>query len=244
MYTAGQWYTSGTFYGAASLIAIVLIGLLTVWVTYSVGVIKKRLTYTLVQTIPLVTATSTIPKEDLQVLYRGASLAEPRIVALRLSNQGSRDIRSDDFDQGKPLEIEVGAHIVTQLSMKPKPPDTHISGLRFENTKVIVEPSLIRRRQSITLELLVDGHTSKLSVDSPLVDVDIKEQDSEDRGFLSSLPWLGTLAVLALVANVPFFLNLQNAPQWLVAIAGVTAAAFILTLIEFLQRWSRRRNRH
>jgi len=50
---AEHWYTSPTSYGAASLLAVVMVGAVTVSVTYVVGAAKRQLTYGLDQDLPL-----------------------------------------------------------------------------------------------------------------------------------------------------------------------------------------------
>jgi hypothetical protein len=97
-----HWYTSGTFYAATGVIAVVVIGAVTIWATLFVGSTKRRLTYSLADDTPLLARTTALAPADLEVLYQGQRLVAPRVVSVRLVSRGRRDIGSDDFDERRP----------------------------------------------------------------------------------------------------------------------------------------------
>jgi hypothetical protein len=90
----GHWYTSGTFYAATGVIAVVVIGAATVWATLFAGSTRRRLFYSLAEDTPLLASTTALARADLEVLYQGQRVDEARVVTVRLVSRGRRDIGS------------------------------------------------------------------------------------------------------------------------------------------------------
>lgn len=185
MLASGPWYASGSFYGAASLIAIVVFGALTVWVTYKVGATKRQLTYSLVQDTSLLAATRTVARRDLKVLYLDEELAEPRVLEVRLASRGRRDIRSEDFDQERPLVLDVGIRIVALLAItNPGRRSVSPPPVGFEGTSLRITPFLIPRRLIVSFTVLADGA-------SPLLTASARSPTSmSDRRLMTNAPRL------------------------------------------------------
>jgi len=103
--------------------------------------------------------------------YGRRVLRDPHIVRIRISNTGRREIRSGDFDQGTPLQLDVGVKIVTLLrvicSLNTMPdPKASINDRRLS-----VFPSLIPHHASIYFAILLDGPCGEITYKSPLTDV-------------------------------------------------------------------------
>lgn len=173
MHSVTHWYTSGTFWAAASVVVGLIVGGLTLWVTYMVGSAARKLVYSMPIAAPLL-ATPPGVSSDVEVRHRGRVLVHPQVPEVRLSSHGRRDIRSDDFDGGKPLRLDVAIPIVSLLDWKITPggdatdPAVHIRGSALE-----IGPSLIPRREITTFHLLADGENPYLTCDSPLGDVKV-----------------------------------------------------------------------
>src|SRR5690349_8100729 len=105
LHAVSHWYTSGTFWAAAGFFAVVLFGVLTVFITYVVGTVRRQITYRLTSNVPLLRQAQSVTRADIQVRLRGMELQNPRVVSVNLTARGRRDIRSSDFDQGKPLVL-------------------------------------------------------------------------------------------------------------------------------------------
>jgi hypothetical protein len=199
MHASAPWYTSGAFWAGASVVAVVLVGAATVLVTWLVGVPKRALLYS----VPV--ETSLLPRygrfaknafSDLEITHGGKKLDDPHIISLRLESASRRDIRSDDFDQGRPLVFHVGAPVVTLLGAGIPlnfPPE----GFRIRGDRAEIGPVLIRKKDLLTIDLLTDGRPD-LVCESPLIDVSVKERSLGEVGRSMLERFASALALAAL----------------------------------------------
>lgn len=161
-----HWYQSATLWGALGAVAVVVIGVLTIAVTYFIGTARPILNYSLPISIPLL---SLPPRPDLEVIYKGQSLQHPHTVMVNLINSGRRDISSGSFDQQKPIVLDIGVPIVDLLG------EERHRELVVDGTAVKIPPRLIRRREEISISLLCDGQRPSLTCQSHLIDVKVKK---------------------------------------------------------------------
>src|SRR5258708_7322616 len=158
---------------------------------------------------PILSRAAAPARSDLQVTLRGEIIAEPHVLPIRLESRSRRDIRSTDFDQDKPLVLDVGARIVAVLELKKLSESLPGLDIAYEETKVSIGPTLIRRRQTMRFDLLVDGPNPVLTCQSPLVDVTVREQ----RPDVQALPrWLVTTMRVIIVSSLAAFALLIVAP--------------------------------
>jgi len=114
-----------------------------------------------------------------------------------LRNLGPRDITPDQFDDRRPMRIDVGCEIA--------------SVLRFEGlcqpvidvTVVEIPPCRLREGQSATLTLLVDGYPrERLDVADYPSDTRLSFGASQGKWRRLLLPSVGTMGLLYLIAGV------------------------------------------
>jgi hypothetical protein len=210
---SGPWYTSGTFWTGAGVVAV-LIGVVVAVVLWRLGPPKPVLVYSMPVAASLVTrdAPGSLAPSDLQVLYKGEELRDPHLVSILVENRSRRDIRASDFDQDRPLAFDVGAGIVALLAASGAGVVT-VTSSRLPTAddaapgrdQVLIAPTLIRRREPITIELLTEGQPTLTCV-SPLADIKVTDRGASDRRRQILLAALviaaGTItaAVLAIVA--------------------------------------------
>jgi hypothetical protein len=205
---AGPWLTSGVFWTGAGALAATAGGATTAWVTYTVGLPRRRLLYGLRKVTPLVTAPDGV-RAELELSHRGQSLDQPHVIEFELVGRGRRDISHGAFDAGAPIRFDLLTPIIELLevaasdssSSTPMPP------VRIDGTVLTVGPSLIGRRQKLVFSLLVEGEPT-LRCEAPLPDVEVREHDPNAVGrppgwvmpaavalgllcgvFLDKLPW-------------------------------------------------------
>lgn len=123
----------------------------------------------MISDVPLLGWAPDTVRETVQVRFRDEPVQFPRVLSVNLTARGRRDIRSSDFDQGKPFVLDLGVRIVGVLAKKDLPGG-------FKGSTLQIGPMLIRKRQSFNFTFLVDGVGGKLTCESPLVDVVVKEQ--------------------------------------------------------------------
>src|ERR1019366_3821474 len=175
MTAAGGWYSSGTFWAAAGVVVAVLAAVAGVWVTLTVGFPRRRLYCGLRAAAPLLAAPAGI-RGDLELLHRGTALADPRVVTVELVSRGRRDIPSEAYDDRQPLVLDVGARIVEVLQVTSGPGILPAPRITIDGAALNIGPSLIGRRQKITINVLTDGGQPSLACHSPLIDVQVRQR--------------------------------------------------------------------
>jgi len=213
MNVAGGWYSSGTFWAGAGVVVSVLAAVAVVWVTLAAGFPRRRLYFGLRAAAPLLAAPAGI-RGDLELLHRGTALADPRVVTVELVSRGRRDIPSEAFDSGQPLVLDVGARIVEVLQVTSGPGILPAPRINPDGTALEIGPSLVGRRQEITINVLTDGGQPSLACRSPLIDVQVRPR-GEGSPPTAATAWATTgVTVMVVVVAVA-----------VVAVAAATATA-------------------
>ncbi|MEU7769499.1 hypothetical protein AB0B25_31065 [Nocardia sp. NPDC049190] len=144
-----------------------LVGLAAGYYYFRYGKERKRLVVS-VRVSKLIADRVTAIPEKISVAYDSVIVGDPRVVTIELSNTGSKDISSKDFDGEKPLAIEVNCEVMAVLQNES-------GGIvsTNENRRVLVPPTVMARGKAYTIQVLVDGEP-KVSVEPDrLVDTDI-----------------------------------------------------------------------
>jgi hypothetical protein len=178
---AGPWYSSLLTW-AIIAVAITVVGTAgVILVPYLFGKKRGQITYG----IPLATslinrgASSSVRPSDLKVTWRDHDLRDPRVLWLRVENRSRADISSGDFDQQKPLTLDVGRNIVAPLAtgISPRYPEPVWS---VDGSKLRIGPCKFAKGQRITIAVLIDGPESRVvQCDNPLINVDAHEETPE-----------------------------------------------------------------
>jgi hypothetical protein len=152
---------------------------------------------------PLVSAPEGM-RGDLELRHRGRLLADPRALTIELSSRGRKDIANDAYNDGQPLQFNVGSPIVEILDLKSEPATLPVPRIAVGENCIYIGPSLIGRKHRITITILTDGGEPRLDCRSPLIDVRVREKKEEmtfgDAG-LSLGPGAGIMALGFVVAN-------------------------------------------
>jgi hypothetical protein len=173
MVDAGQWYVSGTFWTAAGVISAIVIGIVTVIVTWWVGFPTRRLLYRVSSVTPLLSAPDGM-RGDLELRHRGRLISDPHVLEIELTGNGRRDISSSAFDGGAPIAMDLSVPIVDLLQIDSGPSSGEAFKVRTAEGAVLVGPCLIGRRQKISITLLVEGKPD-VRCRASLVDVKVRE---------------------------------------------------------------------
>jgi hypothetical protein len=194
---ADHWYTNGTVIGVTG-VAVGVVAIIVAVLLWRFGTPRGLLEYSMPVSEALMGRSPHLKPDDIQLTVRGKPAKDPYLVTIRIVNNGHRDIRSDDFDDNKPLSINLGAEVLSILTS----PDQGHPSFSFETGReVLVMPTLIRRGQSITASLLTEGAPS-LSCSNPLADVKVRLQpgSSGEPIWLANIgmacPWLFIVALI------------------------------------------------
>jgi hypothetical protein len=166
---SGPWYTSSTFYSVAGLIAVIVIGFVTIFVMVITTSTKRQITYHLAEDTPLLVDSDALPQTGIKVVRDdGRPLANPRVVAVRMESRGVKDIAASEFDGNSPLVIDLGIEIVELLAVHADP-EIDQKDIAIAKTRLLIGPCTIRKRQDMTFGFLADGGKPTLShKDAPL----------------------------------------------------------------------------
>lgn len=205
MKLASAFYTSGAFWGGAGFLAAVLGTVAGVWVTLIVGFPRRRLYYWIIERGS---------QKGKFVIPAGAARRE---LVLKLAGRCRKDIPSDAYDDRQPLTLDVDTPIVEILGVTSVPKTVPIPQIAADGTSLKIGPSLIGKRQDITIRILIDGNRDRdrrLTCQSPLIDVQIKRSRpataaeifwmwSGVLGFSAAIQWVSS-AVQQQVENKQF----------------------------------------
>jgi hypothetical protein len=176
----GDFYISASFwvsaFGAvAGVLGTIAIVLVTIWI----GRPRRRLLYWMPVSTPLLNAGQDV-RRKLEVRCGGKTLSDPRVLEIGLFNQGRLDIPTTAFNAHEPLLLDVGAPIIEVLSSATVPANRVEPAVHVDGTTLRIGPSLIPKRQTFTVSILVDGPALLRCVKPQLVDVDVdpRRQDS------------------------------------------------------------------
>jgi len=224
MLAVEHWYTSAAFWGAAGVAAVVVVGIATILVMLR-GTPRRRLTYATPAVTPLLSTPLGPRKSDIKVTFLGGELDDPHFLRIRLENQGGRDIRSSDFDQGKPLILDVHADIVGTLAVEGTHGQFHLN--LAQRNRLELKPTLIKGHQVITIDLLVDGAEPYLTCEDSLIDVTVQEQRPDE----IVPPWhIGAFGIMFVILLAAVASALFHAPSW-IFYGGILVIAVILTAL-------------
>ncbi|MDQ0793733.1 hypothetical protein [Streptomyces sp. B1I3] len=182
---AGQWWENVNVWAivVAALIAL-LVGWLSAWATLRAGNPKRKLGWWEQANTPLFAESRYAGQSGpLTVQLGNTHLEKPRIIDLVITNSGKRDITAAMFHDGAPLRFSFGAPVLVILEYQSHPAatlgqliDTYADigsmPTRPPVGGVELKPTLLRKGQTVTITVLVDGDRQATScTDFPLIDV-------------------------------------------------------------------------
>jgi hypothetical protein len=160
-------------------------------------------------------------------------LADPRVMTVDLTSRGRRDIPSDAYDNGDPLQLDTSAPIVEILQAAssqtawPAPPVT------ADGTLLSIGPGVIHKHQEITITILTDGGQPTLTLHKdPFIDVQVRQRARETSSTAGRLMnWAGAVMLLALAVAVVTVVTGKTAAALVTAAVAVMVTAAALTAL-------------
>ncbi|MEU7077329.1 hypothetical protein ABZ938_06020 [Streptomyces sp. NPDC046409] len=173
---AGEWYENVDIWAivVTSVVALV-IGWAGAWVAFRAANPKLRLDWWVTENSALMR-----PVDGVSITLQadGTPVEAPRMVTLRVTNTGRKDIVGSMFHDGKPLTFDLGAPVITVLDIDSGPheraPD--LTGGQGGQSKVEMQPTHFACGRSVAWRFLLDGPDAHIGVvQQPLVDVQVRE---------------------------------------------------------------------
>jgi hypothetical protein len=111
-------------------------------------------------------------KNELEVRHEGRPLSQPYIVTVMVVSKGRKDISSASFDGGQPIVVNLGVPIIQELRFDAAPESrgVPVPKVVIDGTRVLVGPSMLAKRHTLTITALVEGEPS-LSSEIPILDI-------------------------------------------------------------------------
>jgi len=112
---------------------------------------KRRLSVRAFPSAPLLTEESQ-GVGSIRVEHNGSLVSDPQVVTFLLDNYGNAAIDSSCFDRGRPIRLELGVPVLEVMKIS----DTSFE-YSSDATGINFGPDLLKPRQGLTAQLLVDG---------------------------------------------------------------------------------------
>jgi len=168
-----EWSLLFTVIGAV-VGTLALVGVAFQIVSYYRDHPKRRVEYT-VHSARLVASRRKI--NDMVVTVRGVVVDDPHLVTVNLYSNSRADIPSTAFDAGRSMRIRVEPGGALTLDGPDFRGGIQVNGGHgdgFAWAEFAVPPQLIRKRSEGSITFVSSG-TPKITLDAPLVDVDVRE---------------------------------------------------------------------
>jgi len=144
----------------------VVAGLVGTFLTWK-GLPKKRIYFGLSDVADLLLS------EKLNLQYERTQLSAPHTVTVVIESDGRNSVQRDDFDNGEPLVLQLGADILEVIRASSSPAHYRVPLAVIEGQSLHIGPSRIGRQQTIFYTLIIDGRP-ELSCSAPLADVTVE----------------------------------------------------------------------
>lgn len=163
-----------------TLISVVFgvgVGGLGAWVAFRASNPKKRLFWGVVSNAPLIA--SERAARAIRITQDQEVIEKPRIVRITIRNAGRKDIRREDYDSGPaslvfdlhaPVKGIVSVDSTPSHARAPEPP-------LKDGNRILVQPFLMKHRQTVTFSVLVDGEEGEVTCSAALLDTPVKNID-------------------------------------------------------------------
>jgi hypothetical protein len=183
---AGEWWESGSWWQfIVTLIAGVAVGGMGVWGTLRAANPKRKINWWVESNTSLLSISERPNSGEPLTVHLGSyALQNPRVVELMIANVGSRDITASMFHADQAMRFDFGDVAVCGiLARRSEPEGTVLPPFDTEPVRTVgttssagnwldLQPCLLKRRQSVTLTVLIDGEEQKVKcLSAGLVDV-------------------------------------------------------------------------
>jgi hypothetical protein len=158
-------------------------------------------------------------------------------VGIYLSSRGRRDITRDAFDDGKPVELDIGVPIQRLASVWNSQVAVRVVNAQVKDTCLLVGPGLINRRQDLRFTVITDEKPVGLTCLASLIDVSVREQSLGPKGH----SWLAVFVTMVLFYGT-VFLAIAIVRSFGVRLQDATLQPLFTGAGAFIGVWNRHRN--
>lgn len=226
-------------------------GLIIAWLSYAKAHPKRQLKYS--SRITPFLSVERSSASNLQVTYAGEVVKNPYLISFELWSTGRADIPSARFDNGSPLQFDIGSPIIEVTAVhSDQPAQLYQAG----STTIGLQPTLMPRKFRARIDVVVSDTPAITLAHNTLIDVGVVSVDRQEieqkiqgpprRGWVM-LVWISSAAaivgfiVLIIGAIIfpperePTGFNAVAIPGFLAFLLGTVTVVF--TLLAAGLRW-------
>jgi hypothetical protein len=159
---ADPWYKDGTIINYISIAVAVVLGCLAIWSQFASGKFRRSRLMWNASAYMMLGAYSPGAKL-LTINYGGTPVGDPRLLVLAITLEGRKDIPSEAFDRGRPLEFDAGVPLLELVEVEW--PGLQNPVVTTDGTRIVIGPELIPAGKRIEVSAIVDG---KPKIECPL----------------------------------------------------------------------------
>jgi hypothetical protein len=195
-----------------TVIGIAIVTVLTV-VIYRLQQQRKALAYSIISHTPLLNVNEK-DRDDISILYKRKRVSDVSFLIVKIFNAGNVPIEVGDFD--RPITLNFGETAgLLKFDVVETVPDNIRAMPTSVGTKLVLEPLLLNRGDSITLTALLTGCDGDIKVDARIIGVrDISKISSAElsKEFVLQFRALKALLLVGLfIAFVFLSVKVKNA---------------------------------
>ena len=130
---------------------------------------RKVLSWGIISNTPLLSIDEAI-RGNIQVLFDGKPVQDAQLIIVEIINSGNVAIKSSDYEHPINLDFGENAHILT-AEVTETTPDNLDASINIEGTKVLLNPTLMNGKDSITIKTIVGQFNDQITVEGRIVGV-------------------------------------------------------------------------
>ena len=147
----------------------VILGIIPLIFFHLVQSIRKAISWEIISNTPLLSVDEEI-RGNIQVLFDGKPVQDAQLIIVEIINSGNVSIKSTDYDRPINLDFGENAHILTAEVTETTPDNLDVS-INIEGTKVLLNPTLMNGKDSITIKAIVGQFNDQITVEGRIVGV-------------------------------------------------------------------------
>lgn len=179
-----------------------ILGLLVAIIIYLLQRNKKRLTYSILTSTPLLSVDDEI-KGDIKIQYKKSFIQNIHLVVLKIENRGSTYIASSDYEQ--PLLFSFEDSKILSAELLEASPKNLKPTIQTEPSRMVVSPLLLNRGDYITVKLLFSQFKNRIDADARILGIKTVEKLVSDEKRLLKLITVSMFVAMLLSAAYSYF---------------------------------------
>jgi hypothetical protein len=206
---------------------------------------RKEISYEILSNIPLLSVQKDII-DKLQVFYYNKPVDSVRVLNIKICNTGNVAIKSEDFDQSNPIELDFGQKSrlldVEVLGTSPQNLRSRIK-LSVDQRSIKLEPLLLNAKDYLKLKILISESSGFFKVYGRIIDVkDIKDVRLRDMNFSKAFDIIMPFyCLIALPIYIVYEINIDRDIASLKSMCWSLLILYILfSCVAFLARSNRK----